>query len=115
MDNSKYPTPDFSTFNPEVFNIDRLQQDYKLTQDIQDGYNPPIVSSGTKHRIIDGNLKTDAAKSALSEIWHQYRPAAVGLSRKYGARIASIPTISQDDLINQGFFGVYHAAVVWHP
>lgn len=98
-----------------IFNQTRLERDFILTQRIQNGYTPAEpTDDNPRPRIIDGTLNSDA-QEALSCVWTQYEPSVSSIARKKASKNWRKPTISYDDLLQEGFFGVYQASLTWNP
>lgn len=95
--------------DPEIF-----ARDLSLTQRIKAGYTPHIDENGEEGRIIDGHLDEDAAE-ALSELWQVYRRATVKMAHRRAGSLDEISAINVQDLANESYFGIYHAAITWNP
>ena len=98
-----------------MFNQERLERDFALTQRIQAGYIPAEPTDENPHpKIIDGDLDDDAAQ-ALNELWVHYEPAAQKRVGEMRGLVDKIPSIDEGDLLGEAFLGFYHSSLRWKP
>ncbi len=98
-----------------MFDQERLERDFGLTQRIQAAFTPNEPTEEKPHpRIIDGRLDDDG-QAALSELWDVYRPAVQGLAYSKAEFIQKVPAVNHSDLISEGFIGLFHSSLRWHP
>lgn len=98
-----------------MFNQERLERDFALTQRIQAGYIPAEPTGENPHpKIVDGDLDDDAAQ-ALNELWGHYEPAAQKSVSEMRGLVDKIPSIDEGDLLGEAFLGFYHSSLRWKP
>lgn len=94
---------------------ERLRRDSALTGRIKAGYTPvEQTRENPQPRIIDGTLDEDA-QEALGELFLHYERLAAREARRYSARAHNRSSLGVEDLTNQGYFGIYHAAITYDP
>jgi RNA polymerase sigma factor (sigma-70 family) len=91
---------------------ERLARDSALCERVQAGYTPAESTKETpRPRIVDGTLDDDA-KDALGELFIHYENLTAKLAHKHNSA-HNRTSAGLDDLKQQGFFGIYHAAVTF--
>jgi RNA polymerase sigma factor (sigma-70 family) len=93
---------------------ERLARDSALCTRVQAGYTPAESTKETpRPRIVDGTLDDDA-KDALGELFVHYENLTAKLAHKHNSA-HNRTSADLNDLKQQGFFGIYHAAVTFNP
>ena len=93
---------------------ERLARDSALCERVQTGYTPAERTKKNPHpKIIDGTLDDDA-KDALGELFVHYENLTAKLAHKHNSA-HNRTSADLNDLKQQGFFGIYHAAVTFNP
>jgi RNA polymerase sigma factor (sigma-70 family) len=94
---------------------ERLARDIELTNRIKAGYTPAERSADNPNpRIIDGFIDEDA-QVALGELFMHYERLVTKEARISAGKAHNNTSLSLEDLKNQGYFGIYHAAVTYNP
>jgi RNA polymerase sigma factor (sigma-70 family) len=98
-----------------MFNQERLERDFYLTERVKAGYTEcEPTPDRPRPSVVDGSLDEDAAE-ALGELWTHYNKLAMKVANELASIVKDMPAISREDLVNEAYFGLYHAAVKWHP
>ncbi len=94
---------------------ERHERDANLTTIIKEGYTPAQpTEENPKPRVIDGSL-TPEANSALYDLYVAYKPLVANTAKKLAEQYKNYPAITFDDLMSEGYFGVWHGALNWDP
>jgi len=93
---------------------ERLLRDVKLSDRVKEGYSPAQATDELpRPRIIDGSLNPDG-QIALGELFLCYENLAIKEGFRYNSKTRNKTSLSTDDLINQSYFGIYHAAITYN-
>lgn len=94
---------------------DRLVRDIELTNRIKAGYTPAEpCDEKPRPRIIDGTIDEDA-QEALGDLFMHYERLVAKEAHERAGRVHNKTSLSLDDFKNQGYFGIYHAAITYNP
>ncbi len=94
---------------------ERYRRDVDLVQRVQIGFTPEQPSEDNpRPRTTDGVMTEDGA-SALGELYLHYEPMIHKFARDTYFKLGRPPGFSMDDLDQEGFYGLFRAALGWNP
>lgn len=95
--------------------LERLARDNELTTRIQAGFFREEPSQENPRPLVtDGELTTDA-QEALGELFEHYQPFIWSIAYTTYNKMNHPPAFSEEDLVQEGFHGLFRAALRWSP